>query len=417
MATLGCASSYQVLLIEEIVGMNPLTGRAAYGRPLGELADFSELVWDRRLDDVSQAVLTVPTNADCCNSLLVDAHVWHHGLAVYRDGTLVWDGPITRIETSRTEMVITASDVMALMLKRLMLRDIVFSDNATIRATANPMNNPLLLSPESPERVAATLITEALAVDSHGAFVTLLNEGPELWEALYRKWDGPIIDFVKEIADRFANWTVLGRRIVISRGGLFNGTQFARTAMLMCEDFMNEDAFRTTEDGFATLTEDVQTNEPVTIDDIPRAPTAIGVATQFHDASGAPLAPGVGVADAYYGLLAAVQRGSINIAVGGDVDPVDILAQAAANVVSGAYPPPVSLSADNLQLAPSAPVGMEELVPGTIVPILANCLCRPVSQEFLLSKLVVTVNGDGEKVEPTFISIGLDNPGSDDQGG
>lgn len=400
--TLGCATTYQVLLIEEIVGMNTLTGQASYGRALGPLDDFSELTWDRRLDDISEATITIPTNADCCSSLLTDVHVWHHGLAIYRDGVEVWDGPITRIETSRTQITLVASDVMALMKKRLLPRDICFSADTNVCGGAG-FTGLSFGAARSPEFVATTLINEGLSIDGHGAFVTLLSEGPELFEASYFQFGGPIYDLVQKLASDFINWTVLGRRIVISRGGLFDGTQFARTPLLMCEDFVN-DTFTTIEDGFATLTQDCQISDPVVTNGAVPTPAAdVGCAQVFTIPN---------VADAYYGLLEGVQDGNRALAVGGGADPGAVLTAAAQNVLDGSYPPPVALSAENLQLSPNAPVTMAELVPGTIVPVIANCLCRPLAQDFVLAKVTVTFNLDGERVEPTLITAGTDNAGS-----
>lgn len=400
--TLGCATTYQVLLIEEIVSMDTTTGQADYGRALGPLDDFSELVWDRRLDDISEATLTIPTNADCCSTLLTDVHVWHHGLAIYRDGVLVWDGPITRIETSRTQIVLVASDIMALMRKRLLPRDICFSADPIV--CGGPGFTGLSFgAARSPEFVAFTLINEALTVDDHGAFVDLLSEGPELFEASYFQFGGPVYDLVQKLASDFINWTVLGRRIVISRGGLFNGSQFARASLLMCEDFVN-DTFTTIEDGFATLTKDCQISDPVVTNGAVPTPAAdVGCAQTFLNSE---------VADAYYGLLEGVQDGNRALAVGGGASPGAVLTAAAQNVLDGSYPPPVALSAENLQLSPNAPVTMAELVPGTIVPVIAECLCRPVSTDFILSKVTVTFNLDGERVEPTLIAAGTDNPGT-----
>ncbi len=126
-----------------------------------------------------------------------------------------------------------------------------------------------------------------------------------------------------------------------------------------------------------------------------------GVAQVFNAGAGE-------VADPYYGLLQGIQKADSALVVG----TTGVLAAAALNVVQGAYPPPITLSADGLQLAATAPVTIEELVPGIVVPVYADCLCRPIAQEFVLAKVEVTVNQDGESVVPTLISLGADNPGT-----
>lgn len=411
-STLGCATEYAVIALEEIFNMNTLTGQASFGRPVGDLNEFSSLTWDRRLDDTSEATITIPTNADCCTQgFIAELHVWHHGIAIFRNGEQVWDGPIVLITASRTEVTIVARDVSALLSKRLLPRDLCFSNDPAV-CTGGIVPTPpraidLLyppvgqLGPADPETVAARLITEALLVDGHGVFVDVLSTGPESVQASYAQFGGPVFDLVQKLASDFINWTVLGRRIVISRGGLITGNGIARTAVLMCEDFIN-DTFTSTEDGLATLTQDVQfAPDPIVVNNVEIID--IGVGQVFLNTE---------VADAYYGLLQAVQKGNQAIAVRGTLAPLDALTLAAQNIVDGSYPPPVALSAANLQLSPNAPVTMAELVPGTIVPVFADCLCRPLSQEFILSKVQVTFDTGGESVEPTFISRGADNPGT-----
>jgi hypothetical protein len=394
MATLGCAASYSVLLVEEIFNMNPLTGKASYGRPVGPLDDFSQLVWDRRLDDISEAEITIPTNADCCAAFLADAHVVHHGIAIFRDGEMVWNGPITRIRRSRTQIVIKASDVMWILRKRLLPRDICFSADTAAVCGGVGFTGLGFGGPRNTEFVAATLIREGLTYDDHGAFVEVLSESDNLFEASYYQTGGPVWDLVQTLASDFINYTVLGRKIIITDGTL------GRTAMLMCEDFVN-DTFETIEDGDGLLTVDCQVSDPLPTD--PNGPPQETGCVSVH--------PGL-FADPYYGLLEGVQDGNRALAVGSTtLSPQTILELAARNVLDGSYPPPVALSADGLQLSPNAPIAISELVPGTVVPIIANCLCGQIGREYILAKVVVTFDVNGERVEPTFIAAGQDNPG------
>lgn len=394
MGTLGCATTYQVLLLEELFNMNPLTGQASYGRPVGPLDGFSEIRWDRRLDDISEAEIVIPTNADCCEAFLADAHVVHHGIAIFRDGALVWDGPITRIRRSRTQIIINAHDVMWILRKRLLPRDICFSADTVAVCGGAGFTGLGFGGPRSPEFVAATLIREGLTVDDHGAFVDLLGESAALFEASYYQFGGPVWDLVQKLASDFVNYTVLGRRIIITNGTL------GRTAILMCEDFVN-DTFETIESGDDLLTEDCQASDPLP-GDTNGPPFAVGCARVFLNSE---------EADEYYGLLQGIQDGNRALAVGGAGNPTAVLAAAAQNVLDGSYPPPITLNADGLQFSPNAPVTMAELVPGVIVPIIADCLCGQAGREYILGRLNVTFNVEGEKVEPVFIALGQDNPG------
>ncbi len=391
---LGCPENYEVIVFEENANLNPLTGVANFGRTIGVLDGWVELRWDRRLDDISAAEIQIETNADCCTSgFISELHVWHHGVAIYRDGMLVWNGPILLIEATRTRVTITANDISVLLTKRLLSRDLCFSNDVMV-CTAGI--GGIVYGPQAPEIVAQRLVEEALRVDDHGAFVEVQSVGTAIYEASFKQYGGPVFDLLQQLASEFINWTVLGRKIVISIGGLRTTTGLSRTATLTCDDFVN-DEFKTTEDGFATLTQDVQIAAPVVIGGVEF--TNVGIAQVFDDPTE--------VADPYYGLLQGIQKANEALALGSD--PEAAIAAAALNVVQGAYPPPVTLSAEGLQLAATAPVSIEELVPGVIIPIFADCLCRPIAQEFVLSKVEVTVNVNGESVVPTLISLGSDN--------
>lgn len=395
MGVLGCDNSYQVIVIEENFNLNAITGQAQFGRPLGDLDGWTQIVWDRRLDDTSVATVEISTNSECCSSgFLNDLHSWHHGIAIFRNGELVWDGPIVIIEAERTKVTITAHDVSALLNKRVLPRDLCFSGDPLVCTGGT---GGAVFGPQPPETVAATLIEEALTIDGHGAFVEIESTSTASYEASFKQYGGPVLLLLQKLASEYINWTVLGRRIVIAVGGLRTGDGLARTALLTCQDFVN-DNFKTTEDGLAALTQDFQIADAVVAGGTEQAGQNIGAAQIF------PIGT---VADPYYGLLQGVQDGNKNIAIG--TDPLASLSAAALNIVQGAYPPPVSLSADSMQLAATAPVAIAELVPGTIIPVFADCLCRPVAQEFVLSKVVVTVTPTGESVVPSFISRGADN--------
>ncbi len=391
---LGCPENYEVIVFEENANLNPLTGVANFGRTIGVLDGWVELRWDRRLDDISAAEIQIETNADCCTSgFISELHAWHHGVAIYRDGMLVWNGPILLIEATRTRVTITANDISVLLTKRLLSRDLCFSNDVMV-CTAGI--GGIVYGPQAPEIVAQRLIEEALRVDDHGAFVEVQSVGTAIYEASFKQYGGPVFDLLQQLASEFINWTVLGRRIVISIGGLRTTTGLSRTATLTCDDFVN-DEFKTTEDGYATLTQDIQIADPIVVGGVEL--TNIGIAQVFDDPTE--------VADPYYGLLQGVQKANEALALGSD--PEAVIAAAALNVVQGAYPPPVTLSAEGLQIAATAPITIEELVPGVIIPIFADCLCRPLAQEFVLAKVEVTVNVNGESVVPTLISLGSDN--------
>lgn len=396
--TLGCASTYAVIIYEEIVG-NDSDGDAAFGRPVVGIDEFVSINWDRRIDETSQATVRIPMTAECCRRGALGAgigqlHSWHHGIAIYRDGVAVWDGPIVQIKYTQDYVEITAYDISALLAKRLVPRDICFSDDPNVCVAGA---TGVSYGARSPEFVAATLIREALSVDGHGAFVDILGESSFTYEAFFYQYGGPIYDLLTKLAQNYINFTVLGRRIVISVGGLTDGTGIAKTATLVCADFKSE-GFSVVEDGLAALTEDVQYASDLVVDGV--ATRNVGIARAFTLPQ---------KANYYYGLLQGIQDGDSVLATAGSTPPLEALTQAAKNIVNGAYPPPLVMSPEGAQLQANAPVTMAQLVPGVLVPIIFDCLCVEIGQTFLLARLDVTFDATGETVTPTFVSLGADN--------
>lgn len=93
-----------------------------------EVVRFSSLEWERVLDEISSASVTLPDalgGPDCC-ARLGGIRTWRYGLLIERDSEEVWQGPITTIrryrDASGDGLRLTASDVWARMRKRLVTR-------------------------------------------------------------------------------------------------------------------------------------------------------------------------------------------------------------------------------------------------------------------------------------------------------
>lgn len=64
---------------------------------------------------------------------------------------------------------------------------------------------------------------------------------------------------------------------------------------------------------------------------------------------------------------------------------------------------------DDSQLAPEAPVGIQDLVPGVLVAVTSTGTCRTVAAELRLLRLKVSfTENDGEKVGITLAPAGID---------
>lgn len=352
---LGCIQAYDALIISK------------EGITLGGLA-VTSVEWTRRLDDVSEATVKVALVGRGCApcDVIAKIGVWHHHLVLFRDGELVWDGPIVGLNVSRTEAVITARDLFALMDKRLVHSDLCFASACGGAAT-------------DLTEIGAGLINDAFIVDGHNYTIQKFNQTGLLGERLYTPGEHSL-DAFREALNLGLDATVLGRRIILGRA------PFGSTALLTSEDFLVDLQFEV--DGLATATKVITKGNGV-----------IGVAK----AAGSDI-NGV---DPYFGLLEFE---------GNDRQELDTQALAdagAVSVLASHYPAPTTLvTPTGARLSPNAPVTIADLVPGVLIPVLANDLCLEVSGQYVLIQLDVTWDSEaGEAVQITLGTIGSVNSG------
>lgn len=84
---------------------------------------FSSLTWGRKLDDFSEASVTIPKTStavsmddptiDPMDWRLGNTHCWGHELTVHRDGQMVWQGPIIGKSEFRDRFEFQARDMLA----------------------------------------------------------------------------------------------------------------------------------------------------------------------------------------------------------------------------------------------------------------------------------------------------------------
>jgi len=77
---------------------------------VGELTPVSRVQWERVRDEISTASCTVPVH-ECCE-LLGNLRTILSELHIERNGKIVWQGPITRIEYEHEQVQIYAEDVL-----------------------------------------------------------------------------------------------------------------------------------------------------------------------------------------------------------------------------------------------------------------------------------------------------------------
>ncbi|MEU3220048.1 hypothetical protein [Streptomyces sp. NPDC006971] len=370
---LGCAASYTAVV--------HWRGGAL---PFVSLDTLTAVSWSRTINDVSEASVTVAAadvSADCCGRL-GDVAPWVHELTVYRDGELVWQGPIQRIVMRRSSIVIEGADTFS------WFDHLVNTFRVTYTA-ATPdgegrRRGPITYIAEN--HIRLNLRAFQLAdVDYPGILPYIVRDDAGLPSIKVEKdgssnttvWTEYLGDILREWTKRGLTWTTVGRSLVLRGRRSLTGARAA--ARLTLDHFAGD--IEVIKDGMQGATYGWATSQ------------------QGQDISdGRTL--GTGKTRTPYGRLDILVRIQEEDATAGD------LLEAARDAIAGRYPVPTVINVpDNAQLTPDAPVTIRQLVPGVRIDLLADELCTSLAQGFLLSDVEVSWGQGGEKVGIALIPL------------
>lgn len=368
---LGCASTYTALVwywdrVEREL------------RLYTELTGITTLSWERVLDDFSEARIRFrPAQGDdCCGKLrpiydskgaLLEPGLWPWAmeLAIYRDGELVWMGPIFSIDETiqpdeSTDFIqVTARDFLAWLDRRV-------------------VHNDISLSNVDASQIARRIVEDAFAPDDPGVLAHLVvRDTGRLSSHSIRHWENRSSEELREVARGGLDYTCVGRAIII---GSPNRDPSIKTITLQAKDFQSGIEIRVVGAEAAT------------------AGVAVGGVPEGADPNIPPNKVRHGGTDPFFGLIESwsSSEGSRS---------TDFLDWVAKQRIAEGNPPPHTLSipADS-SLNPEAPVSIHQLVPSTYFTLLISGTCRRLAQYMRLSHLRVTWEaGQPEKVGVTFI--------------
>lgn len=319
---------------------------------------FSRLDYGRVLDDTSQAstdvVIGGTADGDVCCEKLGDTRTWRHALTVYRDNDLVWGpGPITNLLYGRDTVKIIARDISAWLDKRKTRLSYTFEGISAVE-------------------IARTLIVDAMAPsDPAGlvdAMIIVTPATPHLYDVTVEA-NIYVGDALRELAKSILDFTVVGRSIIISEQ-----LRYGPFARLTDEDFLAD--IEVEERGLEAGTDW----------------TVVGATADVIGEAGGT--------DSYFGLLEGIIQDQ-------DVTDPDYVLTEAQRALGVSNPPPVYINMpDDARLSPTAPVCLEQLVPGTLMDIDLRNVCRPISSRNRLTAVKVQLTGDDEQVGVTVSPAG-----------
>lgn len=346
---------------------------------LADMQDVQQVSWGRTADDTSQAQVSVALRqqSERCRSALAGAYAWAHELRLYRGATVVWEGPLQTPQWSgnRATVLLSGRDIAAWLDRRTThlphddsqtARDLSVHAEALVRDA---------FGPDDPNVLAHLDVRPAGVSATWSAVVGTVNAGSEL----------------RNFAEAGLDWTVLGRRIVLFGPASPLGT----VAELGELDFLT-DALTVTQDGTQACTRALVVSQDPT----------------FTEGESVPL-----VVRGQYGTTTpdpAIGLHEITIMDDSQVPPGEVAATATARAtVQAANPMPLLIGVESgAALAPCAPVDVNELVPGVLVPIRAEIGGRVVIQTMQLVSVSASWSGtEGEKITVNLASLGGRNAG------
>lgn len=320
------------------------------GQEVVEL-DFSQLDWDRRLNDVSEATVQMPPG--CCGKIAM-LRPWRHELSISRDAVEQWCGPLVVQPNCVSGVTIKAQDMLGW---------------ASVRAIHN--DHDWSMSDIGAVQAAVALIEDGYAPDDPNVLQYLTSFGTGvLGGRSYVANSKYVLDALKDLAQGTLDFTTIGRRIIVME----KGWSLGRTPLLTCDHFQGD--LCTTADGQAFVSRGIVNGTGVT-------GTAGGL-------------------DPYYGL---VERIVDNSAIGRQTTAD----QTASGLLSGGDVPLLVQPPQGSGMSPDTPVCLENLVPGVTVPVSIDCTCRSATQDMRLTQLKVSVSAGGETIAPLLSPIGVDS--------
>lgn len=374
MARLGCLEDLQVFI----------TGRCGSTR-LTTLENATEVNFDRRLDDISEASVVVPVgggigNEACCEALGL-AEPWCHELHIFRNGEEVWTGVITKITYGYSQIVVEARDVLAWLLVRI--PECPFSVTDLDIATVGQTIINLALADDDP------CIFENMLVVPSGQTVSLAEPFAAFAESAY--------DQLATLSELGLSFTTLGRRIIVGGENLFEKT----IGLLTDDHIVGEIAV--TKDG-ALYANRVFTR--YTGDDQQATCTA-------NSATGDCLPPLAGAAcpaiseipeadRSCYGLVERLVNVGEGINLSTAQQAGDIYLEAGGRFVPRTleFPPGTRLSADT-------PFEFNELIPGMTVNVAFTDLCLDIFQGMRLQEVTYHATPTDEEIGITLAAFNL----------
>jgi hypothetical protein len=333
-----------------------------------DVVPYLTLTYTRVRDDISTCVLSVSTDdKDCCANL-AKLEAGRHEIKIIRNGVGVWEGPITRIEYGQTVVTIEAKDCWHYVYRTIL---------------HEAYNNAFPHTDFATERIRTMMTAE-------------LSRG---WEAV-----DPAVNILPFLDIRTTEDSSQTTR---------NTLPFEKTMWEEIDDMAARSGVDYTSVGRALLVYDTDylLGRTVPLTDADFDGEVIATQYGMNLCTFSAVTDGLGnwsatrVDEDYYGPWEMLEtsyslQDTIQCAAEGASDTAlaEMSAQTVRNL-SNRYPTPVVVRVpDNSRLNPDTGLTINDLVPGTRIPLRATETCRKVTQEQKLDRVTFTMEGGLESI-------------------
>jgi hypothetical protein len=356
---------------------------------IGELTDISALSYGRARDEITACTITASVDGDpVCAEFAGRLRCWMHEVVVYRSGVRVWEGPITELTFTPTDVTIAAQDVMVYLYRRILRQGFTDAYRIVERATDGTVIESAGIMPVV-ER-ARLIIVNALAPYDPNVlpYLTAITGTDDANEArTVADWS---MSAWEEVDDMAANagldYTTVGRRIIL----FDTHTVIGRLPALTDSDFSAPPVVSEYGMQLATLYAVTDGNGMVGSFEADNQSRPKGQPSFY------PYGPVEVLSSSY---------SSSTTAPGDTMTPEakkvhqQALNSQAASGMKGRWPTPLIVRVpDNSTLSPDTHLGFQQLVPGVWLPLRSSGTCRIVAQWQKLDSVSVTVDDTGETV-------------------
>jgi hypothetical protein len=347
----------------------------------GEITPIRTLQWERRRDDISQAILHTNGFDEDCGALLRELHCWMHEIVIYRDGERVWEGPIVRITESDTGVEIDARDPMVYVYRRIMR----MGYNDSYHATLNP-------DLESVVYRAYRIVQDALGYDDPNVlqYLTPIQFPDDAREGrVVAGWSKTAWEEIDDLAANAGlDYTTVGRRIILWDVH----RPIGELPEMRNGDF--SDPVKVTEYGMSAAN----------VFAVSSNTGFYGVAQTF-DTDPGPYGHIEQIASAYGESDNEAVTNPTTVAQKQAL--INTLTNQAERNLGNRYPTPVVVRVpDRTTVQPHVAIGINQLVPGVWIPLRAVGVLREVTQTQKLDNVTVTYTADEqEKIMVTMSPV------------